>query len=59
MSTQVIRPVAFADAGGEKERVRTQYVSGDAFDTLGVAPAAGRLITQEDDARLARVRWRW
>ncbi len=51
MSTQVIRPTTFADSGGEKERLRTQYVSGDAFDRLGVAPAAGRLITGQDDDR--------
>jgi putative ABC transport system permease protein len=51
MSTQVIRPTTFADSGGEKERLRTQYVSGDAFDRLGVAPAAGRLVTAQDDDR--------
>jgi len=49
MSTQVIRPVRFWDAGGEKERVRTQYVSGDAFERLGVGVAAGRLFTAADD----------
>ncbi len=51
MSTQVIRPTTFADSGGEKERLRTQYVSGDAFDRLGVAPVIGRLVTTEDDDR--------
>jgi putative ABC transport system permease protein len=51
MSTQVIRPTVFADTDGEKERLRTQYVSGDAFARLGVAPAAGRLIAAEDDDR--------
>ncbi len=35
MSTQVIRPTIFADSGGEKERLRTQYLSGDAFEQLG------------------------
>ena len=35
MSTQVIRPVVFAGAE-DKERVRTQDLSGDAFDFLGV-----------------------
>jgi predicted permease len=50
MSTQVIRPVKYADGGGEKERVRTQYVSGDAFALLGVGAAAGRLIALADDA---------
>jgi putative ABC transport system permease protein len=49
MSTQVIRPVVFSDAGGEKEQVRTQYLSADAFDRLGVGPAAGRVLTRDDD----------
>ena len=49
MSTQVIRPTIFADSGGEKERLRTQYLSGDAFEQLGVTPAAGRLIGIQDD----------
>jgi putative ABC transport system permease protein len=51
MSTQVIRQVKFGDAGGEKEPLRTQYVSGDAFEKLGVMPAAGRLIVPEDDGK--------
>ena len=49
MSTQVIRPVFFNGTAGEKERVRTQFASGGAFDLLGVAPAAGRLFTRQDD----------
>jgi predicted permease len=49
MSTQVMRSAAFADAGGAREQIRTQYVSGDAFDSLGVGPAAGRVITPRDD----------
>ncbi len=49
MSTQVIRPTTFSDSGGEKERLRTQYLSGDAFGQLGVTPAAGRLIGSQDD----------
>jgi putative ABC transport system permease protein len=51
MSTQVMRQVKFADAGGEKERVRTQFVSGDAFEQLGVLPFAGRLFTGRDDLK--------
>jgi predicted permease len=51
MSTQVIRRAAFADAGGEKESVRAQHVSGDAFIRLGVTPALGRLFTPQDDER--------
>ena len=50
MSTQVIRRAAFADAGGDKESLRTQYVSGDAFATLGVAPRLG-------DVAHSRGRW--
>jgi predicted permease len=51
MSTQVMRPATFADAEGQKEQLRTQFVSGDAFDMLGVAPAAGRLLTKQDDVQ--------
>ena len=51
MSTQVMRQAVFADAAGEKERIRAQHVSGDAFVRLGVAPAAGRLLTAQDDER--------
>ena len=49
MSTQVMRPAKFDDAGGEKQQLRTQFVSGDAFERLGVMPAAGRLFTRQDD----------
>jgi hypothetical protein len=41
--------VSFWDGGGRKERIRTQYVSGDAFERLGVSAAAGRLFTTADD----------
>jgi predicted permease len=51
MSTQVMRRATFADAGGEKEPIRTQYLSGDAFERLGVTPAVGRLVTAQDDER--------
>ena len=51
MSTQVLRPVIFAVARGEKERVRTQYVSGDAFERLGVRASIGRVVTQQDDTQ--------
>ena len=46
-----MRPARFANRRRRKEQVRTQFVSGDAFDRLGVAPAAGRLITPQDDDR--------
>ena len=51
MSTQVMRQVRFAGGSGEKERVRTQFVSGDAFERLGIRPFAGRLFTGQDDRR--------
>jgi predicted permease len=51
MSTQVRRAAVFDAVGGEKEQVRTQYVSGDAFDRLGVLPARGRLLARQDDVR--------
>ena len=43
--------VTFDVAGGERETLRAQFVSGDAFERLGVGPAAGRLLTMEDDRR--------
>ncbi len=36
---------------GEVRLVKGLYASGDLFQTLGVAPAAGRLISREDDRR--------
>lgn len=49
MGYATMRRAAFADAGGEEERVRTQYVSGDAFEILGVRAAQGRLLSAADD----------
>jgi len=43
--------VTFDVASGERETVRAQFVSGDAFERLGVRPAAGRLLTMQDDQR--------
>jgi predicted permease len=37
--------------GGEARFARGMYVSGDFFNTLGVQPALGRLITTADDQR--------
>jgi predicted permease len=36
---------------GEVRRAKGLYASGDLFQTLGVTPAAGRLITRDDDRR--------
>lgn len=41
--------VTFDMASGDRETVRSQFVSGDTFDRLGVAAAAGRLLTMQDD----------
>jgi predicted permease len=49
MSWQVIRPVIFHGGAGDKERLRTQHVSGDAFGQLGVSPFIGRLLGASDD----------
>jgi predicted permease len=43
--------VTFDVASGDRETVRAQFVSGDAFERLGVGPAAGRLLTMQDDQR--------
>ena len=43
--------VTFDVASGDRETVRAQFVSGDAFERLGVGPAAGRLLTMPDDQR--------
>src|SRR5436309_4838299 len=45
------RPVVFDDAGGQEERVRAQWVSGNAFSLLGTQPALGRLLSGADDLR--------
>ena len=37
------------DSGGDAHFVNGLYVSGDFFQVLGVTPAAGRLLTAEDD----------
>lgn len=43
--------VTFAADGGQKETIRAQFVSGDAFARLGIGAAAGRLLTTQDDQR--------
>jgi hypothetical protein len=50
ISTQVIRAVTFAGAS-DNERLRTQYVSGDMFEQLGVRAAEGRVILPADDEK--------
>jgi predicted permease len=43
--------VTFDVASRDTETVRAQFVSGDAFERLGVGAAAGRLLTMQDDQR--------
>ena len=47
VSTQVMRDVTFD--GSDAEGARTQFLSGDVFERLGIAPAAGRVIGRGDD----------
>lgn len=43
-------PIALSVAGqGQTERANGELVSGNYFEVLGVRPAIGRLLTQEDD----------
>jgi putative ABC transport system permease protein len=44
------RPALFDDAGGARENVRAESISGRGFEILGVKPAFGRLIQPDDDA---------
>ena len=49
MSHQSLRQALLPDAGGVEEKLRTQFVSGNAFNALGVTPAIGRLLQPSDD----------
>jgi predicted permease len=49
ISHQSLRQAILPDAGGIEEKVGTQFVSGNAFDVLGITPALGRLLTPADD----------
>jgi predicted permease len=55
-------PTAFhLSTGQEAERVEGEWVSGNFFDTLGVKPALGRLITPADeqgDSQVAAISFR-
>jgi predicted permease len=43
------RTAVHLGAGGQTDEVDADLVSGTFFETLGLAPAAGRLFTREDD----------
>jgi predicted permease len=49
MSHQSLRQAVLADAGGVEEKLRVQFVSGGAFDALGVTAAIGRVLAPSDD----------
>jgi predicted permease len=49
MGHQGLRSAILPDAGGVEERVRTQFVSGNAFNVLGVTAAIGRVLQPSDD----------
>jgi len=49
MSHQSLRQAILPDAGGVEEKLLTQFVSGNAFDVLGVMPAIGRMLQPSDD----------
>jgi putative ABC transport system permease protein len=49
VSHQSLRQAILSDGGGVEEKLRTQFVSGNAFEVLGVRPALGRLLGPADD----------
>jgi predicted permease len=49
MSHQSLRQAVLPDANGVEEKLRTQFVSGNAFTVLGITAALGRLLTPSDD----------
>jgi predicted permease len=48
-----LNPVVIDAATGERELVRIAALSGNGFGVLGIKPAAGRLLNEEDDAHSA------
>ena len=51
MSHQSLRQAVLPDAGGAEEKLLTQFVSGTAFNTLGVTAATGRVLQPSDDVK--------
>ena len=49
MSHQSLRQAVLPDADGIEEKLRTQFVSGNAFNVLGVGAALGRVLQPPDD----------
>ena len=51
MSDQSRQDAIFDDAGGQREKVYGQWISGDAFALLGVKAAVGRPLMASDDLK--------
>jgi predicted permease len=51
VSSTIVRPVTFADAPDDPQKLRAQWVSGNALPALGLRPALGRLLTPADDVQ--------
>jgi predicted permease len=49
MSHQSVRAAVLPDAGGVEEKVQGQFVSGNAFNVLGVTAEIGRVLQPSDD----------
>ena len=49
MSHQSLRQAMLPDAGGAEEKLLVQFVSGNAFNALGVTAAIGRVLQPSDD----------
>jgi len=49
MSHQSLRQAVLPDAGGIEEKLRTQFVSGNAFSALGITAVIGRVLLPSDD----------
>jgi len=49
VSFQSLRQAVLPDAGGEEEKLRVQFVSGNAFGVLGIGAALGRVLEPADD----------
>ena len=49
MSHQSLRQAVLSDAGGIEEKLRTQFVSGNAFNALGISAVVGRVLLPSDD----------
>jgi predicted permease len=49
ISHQSLRQAILPDADGAEEKLRTQFVSGNAFNVLGITAALGRVLLPTDD----------